>query len=70
RLERLLKKENKGQKDVEAVISLLEESGAIESARETAKKEVASAISRLKILPHSSRKNLEELAEYIVKRTR
>ncbi|MEM4633574.1 MAG: polyprenyl synthetase family protein, partial [Candidatus Anstonellaceae archaeon] len=30
RLERLLKKENKGQKDVEAVISLLEESGAIE----------------------------------------
>jgi len=69
RLRGLLKKERKCEKDVDNVIGLLKESGAVESVMETAEKTVNRAMVRLDALPDSDAKEtLVGLGVYITSR--
>ena len=71
RLDSLLRKRNKSQSDVRAAVSLLRESGAVESAVGEAEKIVGRAIGRLDALPQNrATEHLAALAEYIVRRKR
>ena len=71
RLETLLKKKDKSQEDVAAVLALLKETGAPERAMKYAKKIVDSSLSELECLPDGeARRLLARLAVYITRRER
>ena len=71
RLARLLKKHRKSASDVRAAVSLLRESGAVESAVREAEKIVGGAVGALDALPQGrAEERLAELAHYIIERKR
>lgn len=71
RLDAVLKKEKKTAKDVALALSLLKESGAVESASKTAEERIAHAIGGLDALPRGEwRDFLGELARYVTIRER
>lgn len=71
RLMRIFSRDGKTDGEVLEAVSLLKESGAVESASKTAEEHIGRAMRSLRSLPAgASRDFLEELAEYITKRER
>jgi len=71
RLRGLLQKNAKNREDMLEALALLKESGAAQSAADTAERAVQDALRSLESLPESeARQTLSELAKYITRRER
>lgn len=71
KLERILKKNAKGAKDIGEAILLIRQSGAVEAAVEEVELVIRRAMGKLRALPESrAKKDLSRVAEYVVRRNR